>query len=298
MKKVFVSGLMIGLVFGAQAESVTNNLNLNKGIVYNHGAVKPADSGLTFTNAGIRDVTISAGQLSGVDPEDGTIITNAANLLPLKAQSLTADGNVVAGGTFIGDGSGLTNLNVNALSGPISVSSLPASGTWDASGLTINNANLAGTINVSGDSLTISTNLTVQGTLSGDASGLTGLPAGGNSGELQFNDNGILSGNTNCFIHPETGKVAFNVPTDSTFMRAYRDKNDLSTNSIVYMVRRFDDTAELCLLNEGIETLRLRGDGSIYAAGSLDVGGLSVAGSTSWFIPEEGDLSMGSFTQE
>ena len=57
------------------------------------------------------------------------------------------------------------------------------------------------------------------------------------------------------------------------------------------------------MLKDGVETIRLRGDGSIYATGALEVGGLSLggggtSGSTGWFIPEEGDLSMGSFTQQ
>ncbi len=47
------------------------------------------------------------------------------------------------GGPVTGDGSGLTNLNVNSLNGPISVSQLPTSGNWDAGGLSISNLTLA-----------------------------------------------------------------------------------------------------------------------------------------------------------
>lgn len=167
---MIIGGLM--LAFGAYAETVTNNLNIQGGFIYNHGAINPGDVGMTFTNEGIRDVTVSVGQLSGVDPETGIVISNAANLLPLKAQSLTAVSNIVASGSFIGNGSGLTNLNVNSLSGSINASSLPTSGVWNASGVTITNAVMTGQTSIR--SLTVTSNLAVNGTLVGT------LNAGGN----------------------------------------------------------------------------------------------------------------------
>lgn len=285
------------------SESVTNNLNVQGGFIYNHGIINPGSftNGVTFTNAGIRDVTVSAGQLSGVDPETGGVITNSGNLLSLKAASLTTVSNIVAGGMFVGNGYGLTNLNVNSLSGTIPASSLPSGGTWDASGVTIQNANLSGDVHVEGDALTISTNLTVQGKISGDGSGLSDVAAGGAPGSIQFNDNGALAGNTNFFIHAETGKLAFYAKEGNLF-RAFKG-SEVSDENMIYVLRRFEDTTELCMFKDGVETIRLRGDGSIYATGALEVGGLSLgggetSGSTGWFIPEEGDLSMGIFTQE
>jgi len=155
MKKVGVLFVMfIGFFLFSGAESVTNNLDVQGGFIYNHGVVNPDDVGLTFTNAGIRDITISAGQLSGVDPETGLVITNSANLLSLKAESLETTGNITAGGSFIGDGSGLTNLNVNFLSGPIPASSLPTFGTWNASGVTITNLAVQGELDMDGYKIT------------------------------------------------------------------------------------------------------------------------------------------------
>lgn len=160
MKKQWIVGLAILGAAEVWAEAVTNNFDVQGGFVYNHGAINPGEVGLTFTSAGVRDVTVSAGQLSGVDPETGAVITNAANLLPLKAQSLTAVSNIVAGGSFIGDGSQLINLNGNAFSGVISASSLPTSGVWNAAGVTITNAVLAGQSSMR--SLTVISNLTVS----------------------------------------------------------------------------------------------------------------------------------------
>jgi hypothetical protein len=299
MKKSWIAGLVVLGAFGVWAESVTNGLDLQGGLISGHGYVPAGDNGLAFTNFGIRDLTISAGQISGVDPETGDVITNSANLLSLKAESLTAVSNVTAGGSFVGDGSQLTNLNVNAFSGTLNASSLPGSGVWNAAGLTITNASLAGDVTV--QSLTVSTNLTVQGTISGDGSGLSHLVAGGTDGSLQFNRNGQLEGNTNFFIHATTGKLAFNAQEGNIF-RVFKS-DSASVADMTYVLRRFEDTTELCMFKNGVETIRLRGDGSIYAAGALEVGGLSLgggetSGSTGWFVPEEGDLSMGTFTQQ
>lgn len=300
-KFVVVSCLFAAIGGFVFAESITNNLNLQTNLVVNSGNVPAGDMGLTFTNSAVRGILISAGQLSGIDPETGAVITNSANLLSLKAASLTTVSNIVAGGEFVGNGFSLTNLNADSLNGTISASSLPSGGTWNASGMTIQNANLSGDVHVEGDALTISTNLTVQGKISGDGSGLSEVAAGGAPGSIQFNDKGVLAGNTNFFIHAETGKLAFYAREGNLF-RAFRG-NEVSDENMIYVLRRFEDTTELCMLKDGVETIRLRGDGSIYATGALEVGGLSLgggesSGSTGWFIPEEGDLSMGTFTQE
>jgi len=127
-KKIMLLGVAIGIAGWCVAGNASKNaskkaaaktIDVRGGFIYNHGAVNPDDVGLTFTNAGIRDITISAGQLSGVDPETGVVITNSANLLPLKAQSFETTGDVTAGGFFVGDGSKLTGLSVTNLVGDI-----------------------------------------------------------------------------------------------------------------------------------------------------------------------------------
>jgi hypothetical protein len=277
-----------GFVLSAGAESVTNNLNLNKGIIYNHGAVKPDEAGLTFTNAGIRDVTVSAGQLSGVDPEDGSVITNAANLLPLKVQSLETSGDVLVGGSLSGDAAGLTGLDVES-----AVAAGSISGDKLAAGAVTAEKIAAGAVL----SAQIASGAVQESHLGFNPKSV----AGGEQGSFQFNQNGQLAGFEDFFIHEETGKPAFLARTEN-LMRFYKTA-EVSDENLIYALRRFDDTTEICLFQNGAETLRLRGDGSIYATGALEVGGLSLggggtSGSTGWFIPEEGDLSMGTFTQE
>lgn len=161
MKKQWITGLVVVFALGGWAETVTNNLDVQGGFIYNHGVINPGDIGMTFTNEGIRDVTVSAGQLSGVDPETGAVITNSANLLPLKAQSLTTASNIVAGGSFVGDGSQLSNLNASAISsGSIDAARLPTSGSWNAAGVTVSNLSVGG---IAGD-LASMTNLLLNNT--------------------------------------------------------------------------------------------------------------------------------------
>jgi hypothetical protein len=517
---------MCFLVFAAYAgcvpaETVTNNLDVQGGFIYNHGAINPGDVGLTFTNAGIRDITVSAGQLSGVDPETGAMITNSANLLSLKAESLTTASNIVAGGSFVGDGSGLSNLNANSFIGSISASSLPTSGVWDAGGMIVTNmicqgdgsqltgltstqvglenvdntsdidkpissvqaatntalkaliaqkissiggvatnlmvhgylglhdeldgtnytagmqwdvasqrirvvavegqndlipptimasgagdsvangvylrsedlfgkpswvlegastiiyylpldptcgcwvlvfinggseellayttmfeeipdgyslppkeewyawngtdpaptlsyiyeeytlattddvsvvqtqldslitevsnspataittnqiatwnsgGELATSVQVSTETVNITTNLTVQGTISGDGSGLNHVAAGGSDGQLQFNENGVLAGNTNFFIHPVEKKLSFRSPTENIF-RAYSSQTIADTN-LIYSLRNENGMSVLRLRQNGQDTIRLSGDGSAVVS-SLTLGGVT-----------------------
>jgi hypothetical protein len=268
MKKVnglFVMGYQVlvaaGLLFtgvsAAWAETVTNNLDVQGGFIYNHGAVNPGDIGMTFTNAGIRDITISAGQLSGVDPVTGEIITNSANLLSLKAESLTATGDIVAGGSFVGDGSGLTNLNISS-------SSLPTSGVWNVAGITITNATLAGHVAVS--SLNVNS-------ISGNGAGLTNVvaAAGGSDGQVQYNSNGTLAGYTNLFVHPSDGGLAVR-ERSGNFLRMYNGETLTDTNLIVSL-RNESGTSVLRLRKNNQDNMVLKGDGSLTLQSNLTVRG-------------------------
>jgi hypothetical protein len=122
MRKIKVLlGILIALAVFADAETLTNDLDMgHTHLIKNHpylpSGIIISNTPLVFTNAGFRDSTISIGQLIGVNPATGVEITNSAQLLPLKAQSVTvagdiiADGDVVASGYFIGDGSQLTGI--------------------------------------------------------------------------------------------------------------------------------------------------------------------------------------------
>jgi hypothetical protein len=276
-------------------------INMRGSYIVNMGFIDQTGSTNDFTDASMANYGVSVGQLVGVNPETGEAITNAVNLLPIMVRSALVAGEVNAG-LVSGDGSGLTGLNAGEIMGYLPVSSMPTSGVWNVSGLTLKNANFEGPLSVGGEALDVDSDLNVQGTLTGDATGLSNIPAGGEAGSIQFNAEGLLEGNTNFFIHAATDRLA-SESADGIIFRAYKG-NVIADDKLVYVVRRYNETSELSLLEDGQENIRLRGDGSVYIAGSLEVGGDVTfaqgtnSGSNVLYIPQSGDLSMGSYVAQ
>lgn len=266
--------------------------------VGNLGRFDLSSSTNDFTHAEVAHHGASIGLLVGINPEDGQPVTNVVNLLPLMVRSAYAAGEVNAG-LFTGDGSGLVNIPAGQVVGYLPISSLPTSGVWNVEGLTLKNARFDGPLSIGNQPLDLKSDLNVEGTLSGDASGLSNIPAGGADGSIQFNEVGKLAGHTNYFIHAQTGNLAFS-PAENNIMRAYK-WGEVSPEKLIYVVRTYKDTTELCMLAGGSENIRLRGDGSAYFSGSVEIDGDITfangmkAGSENWYIPETGDLSMGAY---
>jgi hypothetical protein len=99
-------------------------INLNGSYLYNLGFLELSKTEWDFTDRPVSGCAIGVGQLCGVDPETGNMITNAVDLLPLMARSLDVAGGVNAS-YFVGDASGLTNLYAGALIGTVPVDRLP-----------------------------------------------------------------------------------------------------------------------------------------------------------------------------
>lgn len=296
-----LSGLLLAGAASGKVVDGSDGVNMGSNQVYNLGFIDLSAVSNDFTDVEVGCFAISAGQLCGINPETGEIITNAVSLLPILVRSAYVAGEVNAS-LFTGDGSGLTNLWAGNLTGRIPLGTMPTSGVWNVSGLTLQNANFEGALSVEGQSLDIGSDLNVQGTLSGNASGLSNVPAGGEDGSIQFNSAGQLEGNTNYFIHAQTGKLACNSQEGNLF-RAYGES--VSAEGLIYVVRSYRNTTELCLLSNGEETVRLRGDGTAYFSGSVEIGGdisfangMKLGNNNNWYIPENGDLSMGSYTQQ
>lgn len=289
MKKVYILMVWVVSVFSGFSESVTNDLDVQNGIIYGYGFVNSGDLGQAFTNEGVRDVLVSAGQLCGIDPETGSVITNNLNLLPVVVQSLIAVSNIMVSGCFEGDGSGLFNLPAAGLSGVLPVSVLPTSGIWDAGDMVITNATFEGATSVCMD---ITSNLVVQGMISGDGSGLVNLAASGGEGELQFNRNGTLTGNTNYFIHPVANELAIR-SQDRNIFSAYNDE-DISDTNLIYALSNEYGTPVLRLRKDGADRLVFSGDGSITFGGETRTNWPSAGSLT--YVPQQGDISMGVYT--
>jgi hypothetical protein len=98
-----------------------DSVDLGGGFIENMGFIPAGDEGVEFTDKTIRHMSVSIGQLGGVNPETGEII-NDENLLSLVAWELDITGSAffntnifIAGDTVIegilyGSGAGLSNI--------------------------------------------------------------------------------------------------------------------------------------------------------------------------------------------
>ena len=181
--KVLWIGMTLSLCGVATAQDVfTNGIDVNGQAVQGVGVID-----FSATNNISR--APAAGQLMGVDPVTGNPITDDNYLIVLRALALTTDqiaartsagltfydaaNNAILSiqnGTLLGNGSGITNLSAGAItSGQLPASVLPSGGVWDAGGLVVSNAQFSG----------------------------LALSVAGNTGNLQFNNAGVLGGSDN-----------------------------------------------------------------------------------------------------
>lgn len=109
--------------------------------------------------------------------------------------------------------------------------------------------------------------------------------AGGDAGEVQFNEGGQLTGHPDFFVHAASGLVAMR-GVGGEIMRVYRS-DAVDETGLLYSLSTQNGNAVLRLYHEGEETVRMAGDGSLYLQGSLHA-----------YTPAEGDISMGAFTQK
>ncbi|MFH0880841.1 MAG: hypothetical protein V2A34_14090, partial [Lentisphaerota bacterium] len=127
MKRMGCGCFLLFLTSSAMGQAVfMDGLSVSNDYIRNLGLVDMASWGADVTSA-VRNLGVSLGQLSGVNPSTGDPITNAQNLLPISARSLTSAGDVTTRGMLVGDGAGITNLTgTNILDGTITSLDLAA----------------------------------------------------------------------------------------------------------------------------------------------------------------------------
>ncbi len=190
--------LVSTMLFGATAIFAqvvfTNGIYVSGDYVYGNGYI-PVQGGIDGqTNATVRDLAPSIGQMAGVDPDNGSVLTNEECLtLKPKCLDLSIPENrafVIAAAQILGSSSVQISY-----SGTNIIFSVPSNSIGTAQ-LDLNSVDSryieksGGTIN---GSLNLSQNLSVQGVISGDGAGITNLASQSETDTL----NSILSrGNT------------------------------------------------------------------------------------------------------
>lgn len=276
MKKtssIIFAGLMV--VAGTQAQTVfTNGIDMAGSQMEGLGMID-ASSYTNLTLYDFRDSAVSIGQLMGLNPESGVQITREEDLVPYVGKIF-----IVSDGT--------TNFPVivtaDGISAPLIV----------VDDLLVGNKNVYSVLS------NLESRVVAQEELAADMQDFVsedGLVASGPEGAVQFNEAGQLAGTANLFIHPGENKAAFTA-TDGYLFRVYKNSIVASSN-LIYSVREQNGRAVVEFAENGLATISLGSDGNVHVAGNLTVeGSVSVTGSTQWYLPESGDLSMGTFTQE
>lgn len=136
-EKSLIKGLTVimltvaGSIHAQKPTSPPPSYDLEGGYIFNMGKVSPIDGETGFTNTSLRHMSISVGQLSGVDPQTGQYITNKYELVSFVTRQLDVTGtayfytnlyiagNIEAYGTISGDGTGITNISTSSLIGLI-----------------------------------------------------------------------------------------------------------------------------------------------------------------------------------
>jgi hypothetical protein len=135
MRKFAYSGLVFSLCLAtATAQTIfMDGISVSNDYIRNIGLVDMAGWNTDYTGA-VRHLGVSLGQLSGIEPQTGAVITNSQNLIPLTVRSLTARTAIN------GNGVGITNVNAETLDGlhaasfatgtPVYAEADPIFGAW------------------------------------------------------------------------------------------------------------------------------------------------------------------------
>ncbi|MBU4459503.1 MAG: hypothetical protein KJ579_02955 [Verrucomicrobia bacterium] len=250
------------------------------------------------TSTSIVARAINAGQLSGRGL-DGVELSSVDDLLPLSVQSvLVRNAN---GPTVLLDGDGIHASQVSATGfGFLDTNGTPV-------GVVVSNWNDV----IEGVNWAAITNQPPRQSLTASQIG-SGLiqpqhlsfnpnAAAGGDRAVQYSQAGELAGSTNVFVE-SAARLGVRV-TGRDILRAYVGGQAVDED-LIFTTRRHLRTAAISLYNEGVETVLLRGDGTGQLTGTLRVGRLEVGelavgetpGADGWYVPESGDLTMGTFT--
>jgi hypothetical protein len=236
-------------------------------------------------------LAINIGQLAGLDLS-GLPLASMADLMPLVVQSLTVKDD--AGTVVVLDENGVQAARIQ--SGEIALgldAGAAAVTNWTD---VLRHVNWAAVTNLP----PVGSEQLQAGSVRAEHLGFDPDAAAGEEGAVQYNAGGQLSGHPDHFIHAQSGRPAIRVQNDD-LIRAYRTDDSTEPENLIFSLRREKGSADIVLLKNGQETVRISGEGNVVVTGDLQASRLTVSGEMSvsqWLVPEAGDLSMGPFVTQ
>lgn len=247
---------------------------------------------------GVTSVTVWDGKLVGPAAITGSLIVSSSTSIVDFTNTAGATGSFT--GSFKGDGTGLTNLNISNATG----TGVNLSGSFSGNGSALTglaafpyygDAKVTGSLTVSSSLVdfskaTVISGSTFSGSFVGDGTGLSGLtaaPAGTNQ-QVQYNNNGVTGASNNFRFDSATlyvsqsiqvgrsGSGALNISqdygsTNTTLLQA-RGSGGTNMGSFLFQGRTpYGTTSDYMTLGSGGVNLY----GALVRGGSLSVGGFS-----------------------
>ena len=247
---------------------------------------------------GVTSVTVWDGKLVGPAAITGSLIVSSSTSIVDFTNTAGATGSFT--GSFKGDGTGLTNLNINNATG----TGVNLSGSFSGNGSALTglaafpyygDAKVTGSLTVSSSLVdfskaTVISGSTFSGSFVGDGTGLSGLtaaPAGANT-EVQLNSSGTTGATSNLKYGGETLFVSQSIQVSTSGSGALRITQDSNSPNISLLQARgsggtnmgsflfqgrtpYGTTSDYMTLNGSLLNL----PGALIKGGSLSVGGFS-----------------------
>jgi len=198
-------------------------------------------SGLT----GITSVTVWNGKLDGAAALTGSLTVSSSTAIVDFVKTAGVTGSFT--GSFKGNGTGLTNLNINNATG----TGVNLSGIFSGNGSALTglepfpyygDAKITGSLIVSSSLVdfskaTVISGSTFSGSFVGDGTGLSGLTAtpAGSDHEVQFNDNGTTGASSNFRFNTSTLYVSESIhihKSGSGALRVFQSNDSINVSTL------------------------------------------------------------------
>ena len=246
---VLILCILSALVFQLDAQIIfVDGISLSNEYVRDVGLIDMEAWGVDYTGS-VRGLGISLGQLVGIDPETGDVITNTMNMLPVLPRpmdmtdpanrrfALSAQQIIITSATMVVDYSG-SNVSFNVRQGSLTTNEIDTV-SLDARYIVVTNPSPVGDLDMNGYAITNASGITLSGELR------TNWPTFSETDPVYTNDlaNGLLATGTPVYV--ETDPVWFSEKSGyatGTPLYAYTETDPVwgSASNLYYLQTQAD----------------------------------------------------------